>query len=79
MSPVNRSRRKLVDYRARMHGRFENSLGAHAGFTGGGLIELTSEYFSTVRLVTGDYLRFKYGGKLLSKLGEVIHTPNFVI
>lgn len=39
----------LVDWKARIHGRFENRFGAHAGFTSYELREILSSVFSVVQ------------------------------
>jgi ubiquinone/menaquinone biosynthesis C-methylase UbiE len=52
------------DFYHRLTGKFENRLGAHAGFSGVELKSLLGEYFASVTLITEPYLRFKYGGRL---------------
>lgn len=52
------------DFYHRLTGRFENRLGAHAGFSAGELKSLLGEYFASVTLITEPYLRFKYGERL---------------
>jgi hypothetical protein len=54
----------LSDYRSRLMNRFRNELGAHAGFSEKELSSLMGARFTDIRLVTSDYLRFKYGGRL---------------
>jgi hypothetical protein len=48
----------------RLTGKFENRLGAHAGFSASELRNLLGQYFATTTLITAPYLRFKYGGRL---------------
>jgi SAM-dependent methyltransferase len=52
----------LQDWGARLRGRFQNELGAHAGFSTGGLDRMLARHFPTRRWLTREYLRFKYGG-----------------
>ncbi len=54
----------LLDYSQRLRGRFKNELGAHAGFAGQELIHLCNAQFTKVQLMTEDYIRFKYQGRL---------------
>jgi SAM-dependent methyltransferase len=54
----------LSDYRSRLMNRFRNELGAHAGFSEKELSSLLGARFTDIRVLTGDYLQFKYGGKL---------------
>lgn len=54
----------MTDYRARLANRFRNELGAHAGFAENELCGLVGDEFVDVRVLTGDYLRFKYGKRL---------------
>jgi len=52
------------DFYHRATGKFENRLGAHAGFAAGELLSLLGQYFASTTLITEPYLRFKYGGRL---------------
>ncbi|MFE3290951.1 glycosyltransferase [Rhodococcus sp. NPDC059234] len=54
----------LSEYRARIAGRFHNEFGVHAGFSEKELRTLLSAQFTDIRFLTGDYLRYKYGGRL---------------
>jgi SAM-dependent methyltransferase len=54
----------LADYRSRLTNRFRNELGAHAGFSEKELSSLLGARFTDIRVLTSDYLQFKYGGKL---------------
>jgi hypothetical protein len=54
----------LSDYRSRLMNRFRNELGAHAGFSEKELSSLLGARFTDIRVLTSDYLKFKYGGKL---------------
>jgi SAM-dependent methyltransferase len=67
-----RLRWNVNDLRARLHGRFTNEAGAHAGFTTGELEALLRERFTTVDWLTADYLRAKYGGRLPSSLLSLV-------
>jgi SAM-dependent methyltransferase len=53
----------VKDWVARARGRFENELGAHAGFTEEGLAAALSEKFGDVRSVRSQYFARKYPGK----------------
>ena len=54
----------LSDYRSRLMNRFRNELGAHAGFSERELSSLLGARFTDIRVLTSDYLQFKYGGKV---------------
>jgi ubiquinone/menaquinone biosynthesis C-methylase UbiE len=60
----NKLRWNLDDYRARLTNRFRNELGAHAGFSEKELLSLLRANFTDIRVLTSDYLEFKYGGRL---------------
>jgi SAM-dependent methyltransferase len=53
----------VKDWVARLRGRFENELGAHAGFTEEELGAALGERFSVVRPVRSRYFALKYPGK----------------
>lgn len=50
----------LADWKARLAGKFENELGAHAGFSAGELYKLLSEVFSVTNDQTKTYFRAVY-------------------
>jgi SAM-dependent methyltransferase len=52
------------DFYHRLIGKFENRLGAHAGFAAGELQNLLAQYFASTHLITEPYLRFKYGDRM---------------
>ena len=54
----------LSDYRSRLMNQFRNELGAHAGFSEKELSSLLGARFTDIRVLTSDYLQFKYGGQL---------------
>ena len=54
----------LADWWARLRGKFENELGAHAGFTRAEVSELLTERFANVQLLTEEFIRFKYAARL---------------
>jgi ubiquinone/menaquinone biosynthesis C-methylase UbiE len=60
----NKLQWNLSDYRARLTNRFRNELGAHAGFSEKELSSLLRARFTDIRVLTSDYLEFKYGGRL---------------
>jgi SAM-dependent methyltransferase len=65
----------LIDWRTRLQGRFRNELGAHAGFSRQELLALLSERFGAVECLTGEFLRFKYGGRLPALLLDLLLSP----
>jgi len=68
----------LRDYYHRLRGRFENRLGAHAGFTAEELLRLLRAYFPSVQLLTGPYLRFKYQGRLPKWCLDLLLAPRVI-
>ena len=69
----------LADWRARLAGRFENKLGAHAGFTAAELYRLLSEVFSETRDQTKTYFREVYANHpRLIKAIEHSRLSNFI-
>ncbi len=68
----------LADYRDRLLGRFENEMGAHAGFHLRDLHRLTAKHFANVTVVTEDYQRFKYGNRLPPPLMAMIVSPKLI-
>jgi SAM-dependent methyltransferase len=65
----------LADWKARLQGRFRNEAGAHAGFKRQELLTLLGERFSNVELLTEQFLRFKYGGRLPGLLLDLLLAP----
>jgi hypothetical protein len=64
----------VVDWRARLTGRFRNELGAHAGFTRGELLDMLRSSFSVVEDETSAYYallhrRYKLALALIAHLG----------
>ena len=53
----------LIDWNAKLHGRFRNELGAHAGYTKEELRGELTGVFSQVTDITLDYYRNVYSGK----------------
>jgi SAM-dependent methyltransferase len=68
----------LADWRARLGGRFENELGAHAGFARAELSKLLTERFANVQLLTEELIRFKYAGRLPQVLLNMLLAPSIV-
>jgi hypothetical protein len=68
----------LIDWRARLQGRFRNELGAHAGFSRAELLALLGERFAAVECITGEFLRFKYGGRLPATLLNLLLSPRLL-
>lgn len=74
------------DYRNRLRGRFENELGAHAGFTTDELYELVSPYYDKFQDLTADYMRGKYahhkrlvGIATLKSLVNLSATSHYIV
>ncbi|MCW1960042.1 MAG: class I SAM-dependent methyltransferase [Mycobacterium sp.] len=62
----------IIDYKARLRGKFRNEHGAHAGFTEKELDDLLDERFINIEFLTADYLHFKYDGRLPGSLLNLI-------
>ena len=58
---IDKLRWNLNDYKCRFTRRFENNLGAHAGFTEGEFLQDAHSMFSDIVPVRSDYMRLKYG------------------
>ena len=68
----------LVDWGARLRGRFENALGAHAGFERTELVNLLREHFDSIQVLTEEFIRFKYNGRLPQFLLNMLLAPGIV-
>lgn len=68
----------LTDWAARARGRFRNEFGAHAGFERRELMSLLQERFSDVRLLTEEFLRYKYAGSLPRAALRLLLAPAIV-
>jgi len=68
----------LMDWRARLRGRFENPLGAHAGFERTELVNLLREHFDSIQVLTEEFIRFKYNGRLPQFLLNMLLAPGIV-
>lgn len=68
----------LTDWRARARGKFRNEAGAHAGFERGELLALLQERFSDVQLLTKEFLRYKYRGRLQAIFLRALLAPPIV-
>jgi SAM-dependent methyltransferase len=69
----NKIKWNLIDYKARLQGRFRNELGAHAGFSQRELARLLAETgFAEQTWLTDDYLRFKYGRRLPKAIMQLV-------
>ena len=66
------------DYYHRVTRRFENRLGAHAGFSAGELKSLLGRYFASTALITEPYLQFKYGGRLPKLCLDILLAPGVI-
>lgn len=65
----------LIDYAHRLRGRFRNELGAHAGFDAAELVGVLESHFTDVQLLTPEYLRFKYGGRMPKPILRLLLAP----
>jgi len=63
------------DWAARLRGKFRNDLGAHAGFERRELAHLLEQRFSDVQLLTEEFLRYKYGGRLPGIVLDFLLAP----
>jgi SAM-dependent methyltransferase len=68
----------LIDWRARLTGRFKNEEGAHAGFARAELLALLSEGFTDVECLTREFLRMKYTGRLPGPLLDLLLSPRLL-
>lgn len=68
----------LIDWRARLEGRFKNEEGAHVGFGREELLALLSERFTAVECLTREFLRLKYGGRLPKPLLDLLLSPRLL-
>jgi SAM-dependent methyltransferase len=68
----------LIDWQARLEGRFENEHGAHAGFSREELLALLRERFVAVECLTREFLRLKYQGRLPRLLLDLLLSPRLL-
>jgi SAM-dependent methyltransferase len=68
----------LTDWKARLGGKFQNELGAHAGFEREELRKLLAGRFSGVRIITEEFIRYKYAGRLPKALLNLLLAPSIV-
>lgn len=68
----------LIDWKARLLGRFDNEWGAHAGFGRLELIHLLQEHFSNVELLTEEFVRFKYAACLPTPVLDFLLAPQML-
>jgi SAM-dependent methyltransferase len=68
----------LIDWRARLEGRFKNEEGAHVGFGREELLALLSERFTAVECLTREFLRLKYEGRLPKPLLDLLLSPRLL-
>ena len=69
----------LADWKARLRGRFQNALGAHAGFERAELVSLLSERFDAIQVLTEEFLSFKYRARLPGFLLDLLLAPACLI
>lgn len=68
----------LIDWRARLTGRFKNEEGAHVGFGREELLALLSERFTDVECLTREFLRMKYEGRLPGPVLNLLLSPRLL-
>lgn len=68
----------LIDWRARLTGRFKSEVGAHVGFGREELLALLSGRFGDVECVTREFLRLKYGGRLPKPILDLLLSPRLL-
>ena len=68
----------LIDWRARLTGRFKNEVGAHVGFGREELLALLSERFADVECLTREFLRMKYAGRLPGAILNSLLSPRLL-
>ncbi|MBI4165357.1 MAG: class I SAM-dependent methyltransferase [Acidobacteria bacterium] len=68
----------LRDFYHQLIGKFENRLGAHAGFSANELQNLLGQYFASTTLITVPYLRFKYDGRLPKFCLDLLLAPGLI-
>jgi len=59
-SLADKIRQNLTDWKLRLCHRFENALGAHAGFKESELVKILADYFPKVVPVTAQYYQYKH-------------------
>jgi SAM-dependent methyltransferase len=67
-----------IDWWARLRGRFENASGAHAGFDKHELLLMLGQRFAKVDVVTEEFVRFKYNGRLPKTILDVLLAARVV-
>jgi len=74
-------KQNLIDYWDRLRGRFRNELGAHAGFSENGLLNLLSGFFAKMHPVTSDYYgaKWQYSKKLFNILPKRVIWPSVYV
>lgn len=68
----------LRDFCHRLLGKFENRLGAHAGFSAAELKSHLGEHFASTTLITEPYLRFKYGERMPNLFLNLLLAPGVI-
>jgi SAM-dependent methyltransferase len=65
------------DWWDRVRGRFHNESEAHAGFDRSELLQLLKPRFDQVEILTEEFVRFKYAGRLPGVFLDWLLAPNF--
>ena len=68
----------LIDWRARLTGRFRHEEGAHVGFGREELLALLGERFTSVECLTREFLRMKYEGRLPGRILNSLLSPRLL-
>lgn len=86
VSIIEKIKWNLIDFEDRVHGRFENRYGAHAGFTEKEFFQDASKFFTHIYPVRDLYMKLKYSKissfiKLIMELGcaEKLFPSNYFI
>ena len=86
VSGIDRIKWNINDYKYRLRGKFENKLGAHAGFAEKEFIKDASKVFDTIYPVRNKYMLIKYplyhriiNFLIKTKLEEIVFPSNYYI
>ena len=77
-TPREKVQWNVMDWGARLRGKFHNESGAHAGFRRTELLDLLGERFSNISLLTEEFLRFKYRDRLPKLLLDLLLAPGII-
>ncbi len=78
VSTRRKIRNNIVDYKARLMGKFSNEQGAHAGFSKSELEQMLLKHYINIDWLTSDYLHYKYKSRIPRLLLSAI-TSKFLL